>query len=1108
MSNSDFFKSLKTTNVRYMLCDLHVHSIASADVLIGDRYNQLDTNEKRLIESLDITKENFVEEWKKYEELILKNVSIEDYFKLIEKHRNEIAVSYDLSGSGNDWAILAITDHNTCKFSCELSQYSWANKKDTRIVILPGIELEVDFKINATTDTAKAHICLIFAPNTTAPEIHTALNMALAELSESKCWDFGDIVQTKNLNRFIRTLRHNDSTPAICIAAHVSSSKGIRGAALEVLNRSQAEFITASAEYEELKAKDPSFVDSNTGQQIKKRIKELQQIVGNENVNLQVLKVLGRCGFDALQVRNLEDDKYYRCLHRFNEDFGRAVPILCSDAHNIDGIFDCEDDMIPYIKFPAFKSGIKPNVFHKFLRNYSLRFGETRFTSPPKDRTSCYIKGIEISPETDDAKKFWPFDKDSFYLSFSSNLNCLIGGRGSGKSALIEALAFLLDRYSGFDPFNEQAGLKEDNQEDWYKRAYSTLAGCNVKICWTSTDSEFSDLKRRSLFLDRYFDPDEKYDDVVYMDLDGEQVLDDDIINSCEVNLYRMSQLEELAVDEKKMRDLFDGICGYEVEELGEEIEEVIEQLGGQEDAILNSFDNLAILTRDKSPLRTYVIRKAQYDKVNSKEFKDKYDKLDKATKAKRIASAIKKDWEGIIKEIDIEELKASFREFFKKIKDETSDKNGVIFTGLESFRKALLDKVKGTTLEKDLLNKSDSLEKTVTETSETIKKTGEDIAQKEMAERNLLQREGVPVGASQRASKKKAYDEAEEALKEYEEETKNLKLMLGNRNNLFSKLKSLAKARTELRTKTAKNITEELSRNLDSTILVVEADAQPMADKNEFIDWLDENFFPDNTKNKEKKIEQLLHSGLIPEKLKAMLLKSIGADEIKNDITKSALGRITLDEAEKFIEHASVRYKCSFDEDIKENSIDKAKLPETITKGISVFTEDEDRVKAYLDLDKIVFDDIPEIRLMDRPNEMDHARLITGLSPGQRCSAILPIILLNGNTPLIIDQPEDNLDNRLIREVVVNILAAMKLRRQIIIATHNPNLPVLGDVEQAIILRATEQDKCQLQAKGDIENDEVVNSITEIMEGGREAFQYRQSIYQAHWKGPIQEVN
>lgn len=66
MSNSDFFESLKTTNVRYMLCDLHVHSIASADVLIGDRYDQLDATEKELIESLNITKENFNEKWGEY----------------------------------------------------------------------------------------------------------------------------------------------------------------------------------------------------------------------------------------------------------------------------------------------------------------------------------------------------------------------------------------------------------------------------------------------------------------------------------------------------------------------------------------------------------------------------------------------------------------------------------------------------------------------------------------------------------------------------------------------------------------------------------------------------------------------------------------------------------------------------------------------------------------------------------------------------------------------------------------------------------------------------------------------------------------------------------
>jgi predicted ATP-dependent endonuclease of OLD family len=106
----------------------------------------------------------------------------------------------------------------------------------------------------------------------------------------------------------------------------------------------------------------------------------------------------------------------------------------------------------------------------------------------------------------------------------------------------------------------------------------------------------------------------------------------------------------------------------------------------------------------------------------------------------------------------------------------------------------------------------------------------------------------------------------------------------------------------------------------------------------------------------------------------------------------------------------------------------------------------------------------------------------------------------------LIIDQPEDNLDNRLIRQVIVNILASIKLRRQVIVATHNPNLPVLGDVEQAIILRAIEEKQCRLESTGDLDSPDTVAHLTEIMEGGREAFQYRQSIYQDHWTGPIVE--
>ena len=163
--------------------------------------------------------------------------------------------------------------------------------------------------------------------------------------------------------------------------------------------------------------------------------------------------------------------------------------------------------------------------------------------------------------------------------------------------------------------------------------------------------------------------------------------------------------------------------------------------------------------------------------------------------------------------------------------------------------------------------------------------------------------------------------------------------------------------------------------------------------------------------------------------------------------------------------------------------------------------------IDQVLMLDEIVLDDIPEVRLNDRPNDpQSELRPLDVLSPGQRCSAILPILLLSGDYPLVIDQPEENLDNRLIRQVIVNILAATKLKRQVIIATHNPNLPVLGDVEQCIALEARGKDLSSVVATGDLDSSSVTHFITEIMEGGREAFQYRQSIYQYHWDGPVED--
>lgn len=184
----------------------------------------------------------------------------------------------------------------------------------------------------------------------------------------------------------------------------------------------------------------------------------------------------------------------------------------------------------------------------------------------------------------------------------------------------------------------------------------------------------------------------------------------------------------------------------------------------------------------------------------------------------------------------------------------------------------------------------------------------------------------------------------------------------------------------------------------------------------------------------------------------------------------------------------------------------DFEKLPKEIKSGLYTFNrdfKDENKfnLNSILMLDEIEFNDLPVIKLNDRPSDWKNKKDIKKLSPGQRCSAVLPIILLTGTNPIIIDQPEDNLDNRLIRQVIVNVLDNIKLKRQVIIATHNANLPVLGDAEKVIALRSIDDNNSKVEAQGSLDNEDIVKNITEIMEGGREAFQYRQTIYQSYWK-------
>lgn len=114
-------------------------------------------------------------------------------------------------------------------------------------------------------------------------------------------------------------------------------------------------------------------------------------------------------------------------------------------------------------------------------------------------------------------------------------------------------------------------------------------------------------------------------------------------------------------------------------------------------------------------------------------------------------------------------------------------------------------------------------------------------------------------------------------------------------------------------------------------------------------------------------------------------------------------------------------------------------------------------------------------------------------LSTGQKCTTVLPILLLDSVNPLFVDQPEDNLDNRFVFTTVVSRLKEVKKRRQLLLVTHNPNIPVLGDAEQVFVLSA-DSGKGEVVKTGTV--DECRNEIVTLLEGGKEAFDERGRRY------------
>jgi hypothetical protein len=169
--------------------------------------------------------------------------------------------------------------------------------------------------------------------------------------------------------------------------------------------------------------------------------------------------------------------------------------------------------------------------------------------------------------------------------------------------------------------------------------------------------------------------------------------------------------------------------------------------------------------------------------------------------------------------------------------------------------------------------------------------------------------------------------------------------------------------------------------------------------------------------------------------------------------------------------------------------------------------------VTVRMRLATLMPDDVVTMQFLRDGGQAQHEQdwqAISEGSPGQKTAAMLAFVLHHGNDPLVLDQPEDDLDSEWISELVVKELRKSRWTRQLIVVSHNANIPVLGDAEQVIALENRQSALSvretvvptrsggseTVQHVGPVEDPFVRNDIQAIMEGGVIAFVRREQKY------------
>jgi ABC-type lipoprotein export system ATPase subunit len=752
-------------------------------------------------------------------------------------------------------------------------------------------------------------------------------------------------------------------------------------------------------------------------------------------------------------------------MEDFIKEFKTLKPCIWgSDAHSFEKLFEPDKERYCWIKADPTFEGIRQILFEVKDRVFIGKYPD--LGDRIKNNRRNYIDNITITkiPEYNGSKGIW---FDNFNIQIGLELTAIIGNKGKGKSAIVDILGLLGNAYV------EKKDFSFLNNEKFCQRGYSENFIGTLKW-FDNTESQrklneaidLTDVERVKYIPQSYLEK--------LCNNEGSGFKE-------EINKVVFSRLEE---SDKLGKNSFSDLEDFKTQLINEKIDELKIKLAASnriievmEEKLMPSFKKSVEnkLASRRQDLANHEIEKGKIKAVPNPEI-DTSSSEEQRRKAEQLTFLNKE----VIRLENLIETETQTLNF-SKIQYSELDfiKNEIISTSekFEEWKKSKSENYAKFKLNIDeLINLTYDLKKV--DNFLLIEKNKID-ASNVLLSKNSIKKDDVELSLiiqmdNSVLHKESIGKELEKPFKDWQEYQNQLREWENRKKEIIG------------------------SDEIDGTIAFCEKE----------LNYLNNNLQSDITINLEKRNTIIRDIFIQKQQIQAVFNKMKEAvSEILKEYSKEQ--NITIETAFK----VDVSFYNQFFDYINRYGAFYQNGDEEIRKTMLKYDFDEaDQILQFIG-DLLILDiRLKEGRKQDFYNficSLDYLRPeydlrlngkgLTKLSPGEKGGLLLVfyLVLDKDNKPLIIDQPEDNLDNQSVAEILVPYIKSAKKKRQIIMVTHNPNLAIVADAEQIIYMNIDKENNYIASClSGGIENPTINNKIVDILEGKMKAFDNRRVKY------------